>query len=245
VEIIAHRGASYDAPENTLPAFQLAWEQGADAIECDIHQTKDGQILVIHDANTKHLTGVKADVANTTLAELRTMDAGRKKGRRWKGTRLPTLPEVLDILPENKRLFIEIKCGPEVLPELERVLKNSRKKPRQMVLIGFDYATMMLAKDRLPNHEACWIAAWKRHQKTRRHPRINDLIAMTKLAGLDGLDLDHKFPMDAAFVSQVVSAGLKLYTWTVDKPREARRLIAAGLHGITTNRPGWLRERLG
>lgn len=82
--IVAHRGASHDAPENTLPAFELAWEQGADAIEGDFHLTRDGHIICLHDKDTKRTAGVKLVVKNSPLAELRKLDVGEWKDPRFK-----------------------------------------------------------------------------------------------------------------------------------------------------------------
>ncbi|MDP6721144.1 MAG: glycerophosphodiester phosphodiesterase family protein, partial [Pirellulaceae bacterium] len=93
--IVAHRGASYDAPENTLAAFRLAWRQGADGIEGDFYLTKDGQIVCIHDADTKRTAGVSRQVAKSTLAELRELDVGRWKDEEFAGERMPTLQQVL------------------------------------------------------------------------------------------------------------------------------------------------------
>lgn len=96
VAIIAHRGASYEAPENTLPAVRLGWERDADAVEVDIHQTRDGRIVAIHDRSTARVTGRTGLVAETTLERLRSLDAGSWKGMRWRGVRIPTLEEVLE-----------------------------------------------------------------------------------------------------------------------------------------------------
>ena len=244
VEIIAHRGASYDAPENTLSALTLGWEQGADADELDVHLTKDGQIVVIHDADTKRTTGVNKVVSDSTLEELRGLDAGSWKGTKWKGETIQTLAEALETLPEGKRVFIEIKCGPEILPALERVLRASGKKPEQLVLIGFNHATMEKAMKRFPECPIYWLAGYKADKRTGRRPEIETLIKKARSAGFNGLDLDFEFPITPKFVSKVNSAGLRLYVWTVDDPAVAARLAAAGVDGITTNRPGWLRERL-
>src|SRR5438477_1876233 len=94
VEIVAHRGESADAPENTLAAFRLAWERHDDAIELDVHLTADGQLIVCHDPDTRRTTGVKKVIKETPLAELRELDAGRWKGPQWAGEKLPTLDEV-------------------------------------------------------------------------------------------------------------------------------------------------------
>src|SRR5262245_53293376 len=110
-EIIAHRGASADAPENTAAAFKLAVEGGADAFEGDYYLTKDGKIICIHDNNTKRTTGVDGKVPQMTLAELRKLDAGSWKGSKFGGEKLPTLSEALALVPAGKKTFVEIKCG--------------------------------------------------------------------------------------------------------------------------------------
>jgi glycerophosphoryl diester phosphodiesterase len=244
VEIIGHRGASHDAPENTLASFRLGWEQKADADELDIYLSKDGQVPVIHDATTKRTTGVDRKVSESTMDELRALDAGTWKEARWAGEKIPTLAEALATIPDGKRMFIEIKCGPEVLPALQRVMKESGKKAEQLVIIGFGYDTMKKAREVFPQAPIYWICGYKEDKATGKFPEIDEIIAKAKEARLDGLDLHYKFPIDAAFVGKVKAAGLKLYTWTVDDPAVAKKLVEAGVDGITTDRPGWLREQL-
>jgi glycerophosphoryl diester phosphodiesterase len=244
VEIIGHRGASYDAPENTLASFKLGYQQKADADELDIYLTKDGKIIVIHDGNTARTTGVSNKVATQTFDDLRRLDAGQFG--KWKGKgfseKLPSLDEVLALIPEGRRLFIEIKCGPEVLPELGRVVQRAGRKPEQTVLIGFGYDTMKQAKAAFPKLQVLWLVGAEK--KTKKYPPVDELIQQAKAANLDGLDLESGFPIDSGFAQKVHSAGLKLYTWTVDDPEVARKEAVAGVDGITTNRPGWLREQL-
>lgn len=246
VEIIAHRGGAWhDAPENTLPAFKMGYDAGADADELDVYLTKDGEVVVIHDGNTKRTTGVDGKVPEKTMEELRALDGGfYQKEWRGKGVKLPMLSEVLALIPDGKRLFIEIKCGPEVLPALEKVLKESHKKPEQTVIIGFGYETMREAKAKFPHLAVYWILGWKKDKSTGHYPELEDMIVKAKAAHLDGLDLDYKFPIDADFVSKLSAAGLKLYTWTVDDAAVAKRLKAAGVKGITTNRAGFMKEQL-
>ena len=243
VEIIAHRGGAHDAPENTIASFKLGFEQKADAGELDIYLTKDGKAVVIHDKNTKRTAGADRPVVEQTLEELRALDAGSFKGAQWKGEKIPTLAEALATIPDGRRMFIEIKCGAEVLPELERVLRESGKQPRQLAIIGFDYDTMRQAKERLPQHPVYWIVGTKKDTQDTPPP-VAELIEKAKAARLDGLDLDYRFAIDAAAVAQVKAAGLGFYVWTVDKPEIAKKLIADGVDGITTDRPGWLREQL-
>jgi glycerophosphoryl diester phosphodiesterase len=243
VEIIGHRGASYDAPENTLAAFRLGYQQGADAVELDMHLSDDGEIVVIHDDHTARVAGISNRVDQCSFADLRRLEVGQ--WGKWQGKgfseKLPSLEAVLRLVPKNKRLFMEIKCGPEILPRLQETLRRASKQGRQTVLIGFDYETMRQAKATFPALEVCWLA---QANKQKEYPPVGDLIEKAKAARLDGLDLHSGFPIDAAFVAKVHAAGLKLYTWTVDDPETARNEVAAGVDGITTNRPGWLRRQL-
>jgi glycerophosphoryl diester phosphodiesterase len=244
LEIAAHRGASYDAPENTMAAFRLGWEQKADADELDIYLTKDGKIIILHDKTTKRTTGVEGKPEELTLEELRRLDAGSWKGPQWAGEKLPVLEEVLPTIPKGKRLFIEIKCGSEILPELERVLQASGRSPEELVIIGFGYETMRDAKQRFPKLQVYWLVSPKKGSKGLTPP-VTEMVAKTKAAGLDGLNLNQEFAFDAAFVKAIKDAGLKFLTWTVDDAAVAKSHVALGVDGITTNRPAWLREQLG
>ena len=232
VEIIAHRGASEEAPENTLAAFRLGWQQG-DACELDVHLSKDGQIVVIHDATTRRTAGVDKPVVEQSLAEIQALDA-----------RIPSLKQVLEILPEKKRLYIEIKCGAEILPELQRTLDGFPAKQAQLAIIGFGYDTMVQAKKLLPAIPAYWLSSAKADKKTGKAPALDDLIAKCRAGGLDGLDLNREFPIDKEFVAKVHAAGLKLVTWTINDPDVALRAAVAGVDGITTDRPKAMRQKL-
>src|SRR5438552_9814499 len=123
MEIIAHRGASHDAPENTLASVNLAWRQHADAVEIDVQFSKDGKLVVIHDNSTRRTGRVNKKVSEQTLSELRRLDVGRWRGRTWSGQRIPTLDEVLATVPHGKRLYVELKCGPDGLAEFIRIAR--------------------------------------------------------------------------------------------------------------------------
>jgi len=246
VEIIAHRGASSDAPENTVASAKLGYEQGADAVECDIYLTKDGKLAVIHDPTTKRTTGVEGKVADMTLAELQALDAGKWKGGKFAGEKIPTLDELLAAVPNGKGLVIEVKCNDKVIPELKATLQRANKKAVQILLICFDAKTLQAIKKELPQHKALWLAGYEPDKKTGKLPLDLDArIERSKAAGFAGLNLSSGWPIDAAFVQKVHDAGLQLYVWTVDDAPLARRLAQAGVDGITTNRPGWLRKELG
>lgn len=244
VEIIAHRGASHEFPENTLSAFNAGYAQGADACELDIHLTRDRKIVVMHDDNTLRTAGVSHRIAAEkwkALKDLNISEWGKWKGKGFTDT-LPLLEEILPWIPDGKRLFIEIKSSPDILPELKKILSASGRIPEQIVLIGFDFETMRRAKKDFPEIPVYWLVAANR--KNPGAPTAQELVEKVRAAGLDGLNLDQHFPIDAAFVETVHQAGLKLFTWTVDDPNIARAEAKAGVDGITTNRPKWLHEQL-
>lgn len=245
MEIIGHRGAAHDAPENTLASFRLGWEQGADAVELDVRLTREGRALVIHDADTRRVTGVAKRVAASTLAQLRALDAGAWKDPVWTGEKLPTLAEALAIIPAGRRLVVEIKCGPEILPELQRVISASGKAAAQLVLISFHLKVCAAAKKMFPEIPVLLLSTLQHLPLTNRWtPRARNLIAKAVAARLEGLNIEGRAGLDAEFIRQVHAAGLQCVTWTVDQPDAAKRLRDAGIDAITTNRPGWLREQL-
>ena len=235
VEIIAHRGASADAPENTLAAFNLAWEQGADAIECDVQLSKDNVLMVIHDDDTRRTTGNRGKVSLQTSQALNSMDAGRWKHARWDGETLPTLAAVLASVPEGKRIFVEIKAGSEALDPLVSSLESSSLAASQTLLISFDAVLIEALRRRLPDRPAGWIVdrPWKA-------PRFEKVIQRAQAAGIPNLCFSVAWPLTASMVNTLHEAGLGVYIWTVDDPRTASLLIEAGVNGIITNVPGRL-----
>ena len=250
VQIIAHRGASHDAPENTLAAVRLAWVQDADAVEVDVHLTRDGRLAVIHDPDTRRTGGAALVVADATLAELQRLDVGRWKDARFAGEKIPALEDVFALVPDGKRIFVELKSGPESVPALARAVKNAREvqpvplRAEQIVLIAFDLATAVAAKRALPAHEVCWIAE---AGAAAPHPTVAEIARGAHAAGLDGIDLDAAWPLDVQSVQRVQqtrAGAFQVYVWTVDDAPHARRLASAGVNGLTTNRPGWLRAQL-
>lgn len=245
VEVTAHRGASHDAPENTLASVNLAWQRNADAVEIDVFLSADGHIVAYHDKDTKRIGGRDKLVKEQTLAELQTLDVGAWKGKKWRGEKIPTLDQVLETIPVGKRLFIEIKCGDEIIPELSQVLKASGKQPEQAAIIGFSLETMKAAKQALPNRQVYWVVAPNEDEETGEWgPPAAELIQRAKKAGLDGLDLGMAPLIDQAYVAEVKQSGLQCYAWTINSAAEARKLERWGIDGITTDRPGWLRGQL-
>jgi glycerophosphoryl diester phosphodiesterase len=243
VEIIAHRGASYEAPENTLAAIKLAWAQKAAAAEFDVHLTKDRRIVVIHDKDTKRVAGVDKKIANSTLAEIRMLDVGKWKGTQFAGQKIPTLKEMLATVPAGKRVFVEVKTGPDIVPELDRELRASGLRPEQTPIISFNAQVVAEVKRVRPDLFAYWVVSMKA-AKGKEVPTAEALITRAKGMHADGLDLSVTPALDKAFADKVRAAGLKLYVWTVNDISVARRMVEIRVDGITTDRPGWLLQHL-
>jgi glycerophosphoryl diester phosphodiesterase len=241
--IIAHRGSSATAPENTLASTKLAWQEGADAVEADFRLTADGRLVAIHDESTLRISGVDLCVAESTLDELRQLDIGSWKDPRWAGQRPATIEEMLATTPPGGKFVIEIKCGAEAVGELARVLRLPIISPSQVTLISYQRELLTGLRRLMPEPAVLLVARFER-TGDRWQPSAEELAKIALTDGLDGLSVMACQHVDAEFVHTVKAAGLTLWVWTVDEPSEARRLIAAGVEVLTTNRPGWLREEL-
>jgi glycerophosphoryl diester phosphodiesterase len=246
VEIIAHRGASFDAPENTLAAMRLGYEQGADGVEIDIHLTKDNRVALLHDFDTLRVSGTKLVVSNTPLAELQKLNVGAwgKFTNQSFNEKIATLEEALQLVPAGKKLFIEVKTGPEIIPALAEALKISKSKPEQLIIITFNYESAKAAKKTFSRMKTYWLVGYAKDKTTGEYPKLDETIAKAKAAGVDGVDLNFNWPLNKTTVGQIKAAGLECHVWTVDDPAKAKELADAGVDSITTNRPQWLREQL-
>ena len=235
-QIIAHRGASYLAPENTLAAANLAWELNADAVEVDIYLTKDNRVVAIHDKTTKRTCAGKKNmkVAETPSVVLRELDAGVWKDEKYKGEKIPFLSEIIETVPPQKTLVVEIKCGSEVLPHLKRVVEKSGKQ-EQIIFIAFGWDTILDTKKVFPENNCYWLSSVKIGLKNKMKQAAEN--------GLEGVNLNHKI-IDEDVMSMAAENNLEVLTWTVNDPEEAKRLAELGVKGITTDRPGWLKEQM-
>lgn len=244
--IVAHRGASAAAPENTMAAFQLAWEQGADLIEGDFYLTADGHIVTMHDKTTQRTAGVDLAVAQSTLAELRKLDVGAWKGPQYRGERIPTLAEVLAVVPAGKKILIEIKCGPEIVPKLKEELAKSPLQPAQTTVIAFDESVVRAVKDQIPQIKAYWLTSFKQDKQSKKwSPTLATVLATLKRCGADGLDTQANTTIvNAKFVKALRDGGYEFHVWTVDEPDVARHFQQLGVDSITTNLPAKIRSSL-
>lgn len=243
--IIGHRGASREAPENTLESFRLAWEQGADGIEADFRLTTDGRIVCMHDETSRRTTGVDLKIADTTLKELHRLDAGLWKGAAWAGAMIPTLDEVLAAVPAGSWFFIEIKSGSEIIAPLERVLKGSKLSPERIRLLSFSEELITELKQRLPDWHSCWLCDY-RHTLAGNlwRPSRAEVLDTLVNSGADGLASANRAFLDQSLIDTLRGIGKEIHVWTVDRLSSAQQLCELGVDSIMTNRPGWLGHRL-
>lgn len=234
VEIIAHRGASCLAPENTIAASKLAWKLGADAVEVDIHLSKDNKIMCIHDSNTRRTSGKDYKVKETHSHVLRKLDVGSFKDEKYNGEKIPFLYEIIKCIPKGKELTVEIKCGSEVLPYLKEDVTKFGKN-RNFTFICFDLHTIADAKNTFPENKCYWLCS--------DIDIFNKNLDQIPVIGLEGVGLRYDI-INELVAGQIKKMDLNLYAWTIDDPAEAKRLLQLGVKGITTNRPGWLAEQI-
>jgi glycerophosphoryl diester phosphodiesterase len=234
--VLGHRGASAEAPENTLAAFRLALEQGADGVELDVWRCASGEVVVFHDADARRLAGSPLRVARATLAELRRLDVGSHRGERFRGERIPLLGEVLEELP-GAVVNVELKAGrvadPRLAAEVARVLGRQQAGER-VVVSSFD--TALLAAFRLA---APKVAAGLLFDEGRFWRNKVSLAALLlRPAALHP-------PLALATPERVrdwIARGYGVNVWTVDAPADVERLCGLGVTAVISNAPGRARQ---
>ncbi|MEJ8277316.1 glycerophosphodiester phosphodiesterase [Pseudonocardia spirodelae] len=241
--VVAHRGASADAPENTLAAADAALAQRADEVEVDVQRTADGHLVLVHDATLARTTDVErvfparalAPVGSFTLDELRRLDAGSWFSPAFAGERIPTLAEFAGRLDGRAGLLLELK-DPALHPGIEEAVAGEPALARaQAVVQSFDHDAVARYAGAAPG------APTGRLFGTRpTAAQLDDAAA----AGIDQINPSVD-DVDAALVAQVAARRMRTGVYTVNEPADMRRLADAGVDRIITDRPAVLREVLG
>ena len=243
--IIAHRGESFDAPENTLAAINLAWQRNDEAVEIDVHLTVDNQIVVIHDYTTKRTGNIGFKIKESSLEQLKGIDVGLFKGSKWKGEKIPLLSEVLKTIQKGRKLIIEIKSGKKIIPFLRNELLQFREKSDQIQIIGFNRNVVTEAKKQMPEFKVLWLLNLDYNWFTKLTSlKGSVLLQKAKKSGLDGIDAFAGKRLTESFIKKAKSMSLLVYAWTVDDFKHAVLLTKNGIDAITTNRCHWIKSKL-
>lgn len=243
IHVIAHRGASAHAPENTISAFKKAFELGVDILEIDVHQTNDRELVVLHDGTVNRTTNGKGKVKNISFEELRKLDAGSWFSKDFIGEKIPSLREVFEITPDSIILLIEIKKGSETYPGVEnRVVQliKEYKFEKRVILKSFDDKTLQELKNIAPEI-----------------PRLKVFVGQISFLKIvidytinfgNVLDDDvqyiqaHWFGVTKCFIAKAQKKGYKVYVWDVNNEKRMKELILMGVDGIETDYPDILKK---
>lgn len=229
--IMSHRGDSKEAPENTLPAIRLAIEKNADYVEIDVRETKDGQIVVMHDGSVFRTTGVKENVSDMTYDEIRRLDAGSRFSREYAGTRVPLLSEVLEECKSKINVNIEIKVSkddsPYFIKNITHMIENMNME-EQCIFQSSNYDCL-------------------KEVKSYNIELRTGLIIPGGFGNYFKDDNVDFFSVNSAYLraDKVDSAhenGKRLYAWTVNSYDELMRMKSIGVDGVITDRPLYARE---
>lgn len=236
MKIIAHRGASVERLENTLPAIDLAWQQNTDAVEVDVQLTADGEIVVFHDDSGLRLAGADWTVekCSWTFLEQQTLQLGTKQAK------IPLLESVLRTIPDGKQLVVELKSAEPIVYPLVALVEQLGLQPEQLEFISLLEESIIKAKELLPAFHCQRVFEFEGNW-----PPPQKLLDYARRSPLDGLDLEAGPYVDQMLIGALHKLGKKVYVWTVNDVSEARRLQAAGLDGLTTDRPGRMKQALG
>ncbi|HIX76474.1 MAG TPA: glycerophosphodiester phosphodiesterase [Candidatus Fusicatenibacter merdavium] len=230
VKIFAHRGASAYAPENTLEAFQLAMNQGADGIELDVQLTKDGELVVIHDETIDRVSDGKGAVRDYTLEELKKISVSNHF-EQYPDVKIPTLREVLELVkPGTMEINIELKTGIFWYPEIERkvleLVKEEGMEDR-IIYSSFNHYSVQKIKELSPEAETAYLIG----------DVMLDVAAYTKNTGIKGLHPALFHVKMADFLKEYKESGIALRVWTVNEKDQIRWLIDEGVDAVITNYP--------
>lgn len=238
VTLIAHCGASDTAPENTLAAVKKALQSPADVIEVDVHQTKDGEIVLMHDASVNRTTNGHGEIANLTLAEIKKLDAGLWFDSAYQQERVPTLEETLKLVKGRKKLLIEIKKGKNeyyngIEDKILTLIQQYKAQNWCIIQSFYDEVLENIWKSEfaVPTYKLIVVKIpfiplyfdhrfrWGNFDKYDRAVAINA----------------NQYFTTQGFVKDLHNRGFKTYAWTVDAPEAINRVLSIGADGVITN----------
>jgi glycerophosphoryl diester phosphodiesterase len=235
--IVAHRGASRAAPENTIAAFRAAVDLRADGIEFDVQRTADGVLVVLHDATLERTTNGRGPLRAMRQADLKTLDAGSWFHPSHAGERIPTLEETIAAVPGHVRVFVEIKQGPAFDEDIERAVADHLSQTGvidRCEVSSFDHLSLKRFSMAAPTIPTGILFS----------ARLIDPVAAATLAGAAALHPDWDL-IAPDLVPLAHDHGLAVVAWTVNAADQMERLAAMGVDAIITDLPDLARRVLG
>ncbi|MFL6554965.1 MAG: glycerophosphodiester phosphodiesterase [Bacillus sp. (in: firmicutes)] len=239
IQVIAHRGASGNAPEHTMVAYELARKFGADYIEIDLGMTKDGQLIAIHDETIDRTTNGNGMVSSLTLSQIKKLDTGSwfnkqfpdKKKPEYNSLKIPTLEEIIHHYGETINYYIEIKrplANPSMTEELLKVLSSHRligekSAPGKVIIESFDSERLNYIHKKYPSLVLIQLGV---------DANKMNLAEISKYAAGVGPDFS---TVKKEFIGNAHNHGLMVHCWTVNNEADMQKMIDWGVDGIFTN----------
>lgn len=227
---LSHRGESDDAPENTIPAFQLAMDRDSDGIELDIRRTSDGFVVVVHDEDLMRVANLPLKIGETTLEDLQKVHP------------VPLLKEMLKVLKPGKHLQIELKgTDMELVPGLERVLSESGVDRSQLALSSFEEGTIALAAGTFPDLPRLLLTDLM--ALFGYFPTAGEVADYLRKYQCTGVSFKADFSADAAFVQGLHDLGFRVVCWGVCSDELGLAMDSIGVDAMTCNHAVALRAK--
>lgn len=243
--IVAHRGASKRAPENTIEAFKLAYRKRADAVEIDIRLTKDNVIVCHHDRSTKRMTGKDFNIDEVNFNQIENLAVGHGFKRVFSDAKIPRLEKILTKVSKRRKLFIEIKTGQEILPHLKSLIDNSHVKNKNLTVISFNADVLKEFKILFPEIRTLLLINLKGSKYVENNlVNFDKILFDLKEINANGISCKGNSSVTADLVNKMHDHGYELHVWTIDAKENAVKFKNIGVNSITTNYPKRIRKAI-
>ena len=253
LDVVAHRGESSLAPENTLDSLALAWKNGAKYVEGDFHMNNEGEILCIHSTRElKSLWNIEKKDKDLTLDDAKKSNLKNHKrwAKKYPNARIPTIEEVFKIIPKDSVLVLEVKTFRDgYVEKVEALRKENNLSYDNILLISFNDKAIAEFKEKYPQYKALWLYSMKKSPNGDIIPTAQEAIEICKKIKADGVDVGNmassRVPkLTKEYVGQFKKEGLAFWVWTEDDLGSIPFYKELGVDGVTTNKSSKMLKRL-
>ena len=242
--LLAHRGMSEDAPENTPSAYRRAVERGF-GFECDVYLTRDGRVFSFHDPTLKRIAGIDKRCADCTWDEVKDLDVGSWKGKEWANERPCLFEDILALARDGRLVEVDVKAGPEIVPAIKRLVgSQTNATPRNLVFASARLETIVALRAAMPDFQA-WMGVTCRRGWGRKDPPrpVEEALEIVRRSKATGVALQfNPAIVTADYIAAFHRAGYYVNVWTIDDAKSALLAIERGADTVTSNRPSQLLE---